>query len=229
MPQTREAIDHAKAAGVPMIVAINKIDKPEANPDKIKRELQKDGILVEEWGGDVISVAVSAKEKKNITELLEMILLLADVLELKANPKGKAQGVVLEARMDAKKGPPGDGHHPERDPGRRRGVPLGHDLREGPGPQRRERQDAQGRRAGHAGRDPGLRRRPPGRGFLPGPEYPGGSPGRRRLPAHPRPQGRAPESRPTSPWTTSSRRSRRANSRSCPSSSRPTSRARSKS
>jgi translation initiation factor IF-2 len=105
MPQTREAIDHAKAAGVPMIVAINKIDKPEANPDKIKRELQKDGILVEEWGGDVISVAVSAKEKRNISELLEMILLLADVLELKANPKGKAQGVILEARMDGKKGP----------------------------------------------------------------------------------------------------------------------------
>jgi translation initiation factor IF-2 len=105
MPQTREAIDHAKAAGVPMIIAINKVDKPEANPDKIKRELQKDGILVEEWGGDVISVAVSAKEKKNISELLEMVLLLADVLELKANPKGKAQGVVLEARMDGKKGP----------------------------------------------------------------------------------------------------------------------------
>ena len=105
MPQTREAISHAKAAGVPMIVALNKIDKPEANPDKIKRELQKDGILVEEWGGDVISVAVSAKEKTNISELLEMVLLLADVLDIKANPKGKAQGVVLEARLDAKKGP----------------------------------------------------------------------------------------------------------------------------
>ncbi len=105
MPQTKEAISHAKAAGAPMIVAINKIDKPEANPDKIKRELQKEGILVEEWGGDVISVAVSAKEKKNIKELLEMILLLADVIEIKANPKVKAQGVVLEAQLDAKKGP----------------------------------------------------------------------------------------------------------------------------
>jgi len=105
MPQTREAINHAKAAGVPMIVAINKIDKPEANPDKIKRELQKENVLVEEWGGDVISVAVSAKDKKNIKELLEMILLLADVIEIKANPKGKAQGVILEARLDAKKGP----------------------------------------------------------------------------------------------------------------------------
>jgi len=105
MPQTREAINHARAASVPMIVALNKIDKPDANPDKIKRELQKDGILVEEWGGDVIAVAVSAKEKKNITELLDMILLLADVLEVKANPDVPAQGVVLEARLDAKKGP----------------------------------------------------------------------------------------------------------------------------
>jgi translation initiation factor IF-2 len=105
MPQTREAINHARAAGAPMIVAINKIDKPEANPDKIKRELQKDGILVEEWGGDVIAVSVSAKEKKNISELLDMILLLADVIEVKANPKVPAQGVVLEARLDAKKGP----------------------------------------------------------------------------------------------------------------------------
>jgi translation initiation factor IF-2 len=104
-PQTREAINHAKAAGVPILVAINKIDKPEANPDKVKRELQKDGILVEEWGGETISVDISAKEKKNIREFLEMILLLADVLEPKANPKFSAQGVVLEARMDSKKGP----------------------------------------------------------------------------------------------------------------------------
>ena len=105
MPQTREAINHAKAAGVPLLVAINKIDKPEANPDRVKRELQKDGLLVEEWGGDVISVAISAKEKKNIPELLDMILLMADVLDLKANPKAPAQGVVLEARLDPKKGP----------------------------------------------------------------------------------------------------------------------------
>lgn len=105
MPQTREAINHAKAAGVPLLVAINKIDKPEANPDRIKRELQKDGLLVEEWGGDVISVEISAKEKKNISELLDMILLMADVLDLKANPRVPAQGVVLEARLDPKKGP----------------------------------------------------------------------------------------------------------------------------
>jgi len=105
MPQTREAINHAKAAGVPLLVAINKIDKPEANPDRIKRELQKDGLLVEEWGGDVISVEISAKEKRNISELLDMVLLMADVLDLKANPKAPAQGVVLEARLDPKKGP----------------------------------------------------------------------------------------------------------------------------
>jgi len=105
MPQTREAINHAKAAGVPIIAAVNKIDKPEANPDKVKQQLQKEGLLIEEWGGDVISVEVSAKEKKNIQELLEMILLLADVIEIKANPKVKAQGVVLEARLDGKKGP----------------------------------------------------------------------------------------------------------------------------
>ncbi|MDD8026870.1 MAG: translation initiation factor IF-2 [Acidobacteriota bacterium] len=105
MPQTRESINHAKAAHVPLIVAINKVDKPEANPDKVKRELQKEGLQVEEWGGEVITVEVSAREKKGIKELLEMILLMADVLELKGNPKVPAQGVVLEARMDSKKGP----------------------------------------------------------------------------------------------------------------------------
>jgi translation initiation factor IF-2 len=105
MPQTREAINHAKAAGVPLLVAINKIDKPEANPDRVKRELQKDGLLIEEWGGAVICVEISAKERKNIPELLDMILLMADVLDLKANPKAPAQGVVLEARLDPKKGP----------------------------------------------------------------------------------------------------------------------------
>jgi len=105
MPQTREAVNHAKAANVPIIVAINKIDKSGADPDKTKQQLSKEGLLVEDWGGKVISVDISAKEKKNITDLLEMILLLSDVTEIKANPKVKAQGVVLEARLDAKKGP----------------------------------------------------------------------------------------------------------------------------
>ncbi len=105
MPQTREAINHAKAADVPIIVAINKMDKPEADAEKVKQQLSKEGLLVEEWGGEVISVDVSAKEKTNLEELLEMILLLSDVVEIKANPNVQAQGVVLEARLDSKKGP----------------------------------------------------------------------------------------------------------------------------
>jgi len=105
MPQTREAISHAKAANVPIIVAINKIDKPEANIDRVKQQLSKEGLLVEDWGGQTISVEVSAKEKKNLADLLEMILLLADVIEVKANPRVEAHGVVLEARLDPKKGP----------------------------------------------------------------------------------------------------------------------------
>jgi translation initiation factor IF-2 len=105
MPQTKEAIDHAKAAGVPIIVAMNKMDKPEANPERVKQQLSKEGLLVEEWGGKTIAVQISAKAKTHIDDLLEMILLLADVLELKANPKAPAQGVILEARLDTQKGP----------------------------------------------------------------------------------------------------------------------------
>lgn len=105
MPQTKEAINHAKAAGIPILVAINKIDKPEADIEKVKQQLSKEGLLVEDWGGEVISVEVSAKEKTNLDELLEMILLLSDVIEIKCNPTVKAQGVVLEARLDAQKGP----------------------------------------------------------------------------------------------------------------------------
>jgi len=107
MPQTKEAISHAKAAKVPIIVAINKIDKPEANLDRTKQHLSKEGLLIEEWGGDVISVDISAKEKTNLDELLEMILLLSDILEIKGNPNVPAQGVVLEAKLDPQKGPLG--------------------------------------------------------------------------------------------------------------------------
>ncbi len=107
MLQTKEAISHAKAAAVPIIVAINKIDKPDANPERVKQQLSKEGLLVEEWGGETISVEVSAKEKSNLNELLEMILLLADVIEVKSNPKVPAQGVVLEAQLDPQKGPIG--------------------------------------------------------------------------------------------------------------------------
>ncbi len=104
MPQTKEAINHAKDAGVPIMVAINKVDKKNADIDKTKQQLSKEGLLVEDWGGKTISVEVSAKEKTNLNELLEMILLLGDVIEIKANPSVPAQGVVLEASLDAKKG-----------------------------------------------------------------------------------------------------------------------------
>ena len=104
-PQTVESISHAKAAGVPIIVAINKMDKPTANPDRVKQDLTEHGILVEDWGGDVISVPVSAKSGDGIKTLLEMILLQAEVLELKANPNRFASGSVIEARLDKAKGP----------------------------------------------------------------------------------------------------------------------------
>jgi translation initiation factor IF-2 len=104
MPQTKEAISHAQAAKVPIMVAINKIDKPEANLDRVKQQLSKEGLLTEEWGGKTVSLDISAKEKKNIKELLEMILLLADVNEIKGHPSLPAQGVILEARLDPKKG-----------------------------------------------------------------------------------------------------------------------------
>ncbi|MCQ2550595.1 MAG: translation initiation factor IF-2 [Clostridia bacterium] len=104
-PQTVESISHAKAAGVPIIVAINKIDKPGANPDRVKQDLTEHGILVEDWGGDVICVPVSAKTGEGITNLLEMILLQAEVLELKANPNRLALGTVIEARLDKARGP----------------------------------------------------------------------------------------------------------------------------
>ena len=105
MPQTVESISHAKAAGVPIIVAINKMDKPGANPDRVKQELTEHNILVEDWGGDTICVPVSAKTGEGITNLLEMILLQAEVLELKANPNRMAKGSVVEARLDKTRGP----------------------------------------------------------------------------------------------------------------------------
>lgn len=104
-PQTLEAIAHAKAANVPIIVAINKIDKPTSNVDRVKQELSENGVLVEDWGGDTIAVPVSAKTGENIDELLEMILLVAEMQELKANPDKPATGVTLEAKLDKAKGP----------------------------------------------------------------------------------------------------------------------------
>jgi translation initiation factor IF-2 len=105
MPQTVEAIDHAKAAGVPIVVALNKIDKPDANPEKVKRQLSDLGLVIEEWGGDTICVPISAKKKQGIDELLENLLLVADILELKAEHDSPAEGVVIEARLDKSRGP----------------------------------------------------------------------------------------------------------------------------
>jgi translation initiation factor IF-2 len=104
MPQTVEAIDHARAARVPIVVAVNKIDKANANPDRVKKELADNGLMVEEWGGDTVAVPISALKREGIDDLLEMILLTSDLLELKANPELPAQGVVLEARKEIGRG-----------------------------------------------------------------------------------------------------------------------------
>jgi translation initiation factor IF-2 len=105
MPQTVEAINHSKASGVPIIVAVNKMDKPDADPDRVQRELSEHGLMPEAWGGDAIFVMVSAKQNTGIEELLEMILLQAEILELKANPDKLASGHVVEAKLDSGRGP----------------------------------------------------------------------------------------------------------------------------
>ncbi len=105
MPQTVEAINHAKAAGVPIIVAVNKMDKPESNPDRVKQELTEHNLIPEEWGGDTVFVHISALKREGIDELLEMILLVAEMQELKANPNRAAKGIVIEAKLDKGRGP----------------------------------------------------------------------------------------------------------------------------
>jgi translation initiation factor IF-2 len=105
MPQTLEAMDHAKAAGVPMVVAVNKIDKPDAQPDRVRQQLSDRGLMPEEWGGSTVFVNVSAKKRQNLDQLLEMLLLVADLQEVKANPAKPAVGTVLEARLDKGRGP----------------------------------------------------------------------------------------------------------------------------
>jgi translation initiation factor IF-2 len=105
MPQTVEAMDHAKAAGVPIVVAVNKIDKADAQPDRVKQQLSDRGLMPEEWGGTTVFVNVSAKKRQNLDQLLEMLLLVADLQELKANPRKAAGGTVLEARLDKGRGP----------------------------------------------------------------------------------------------------------------------------
>ena len=105
MPQTKEAIDHARAAGVPMIVAVNKMDKPHANPDRVKQEMAENGVMCEEWGGETIFVNCSAKTGLGVQELLETILVVAEMKELKANPKKAAVGTAIEAKLDKGRGP----------------------------------------------------------------------------------------------------------------------------
>jgi translation initiation factor IF-2 len=105
MPQTREAIDHARAANVPIVVAVNKIDKPDANPERVKRELSDLGLMPEDWGGTTVTVEVSARQRKNLDQLLEMLLLVADLADLKADATRMAQGTVLESRLDKGRGP----------------------------------------------------------------------------------------------------------------------------
>jgi len=104
MPQTREAIDHVRAARVPMIVAINKVDKPDANPDRVKQELADNNVLIEDFGGDVIAVAVSAKQRTGIDDLMEMVLLVADLQDLKADPDRPAVGTIVESKVDKGRG-----------------------------------------------------------------------------------------------------------------------------
>jgi len=105
MPQTLEAVDHARAAGVPIVVAINKIDKPNANPERVKQQLADINLVIEEWGGDTVCVLTSAKEKQGISELLENLLVVAEVENLQANPSLPTEGVVIEAKLDKTKGP----------------------------------------------------------------------------------------------------------------------------
>lgn len=105
MPQTVEAINHAKAAKVPIVVVINKIDKPDANPERVKQQLADLGLVIEEWGGDTVCVPISAKQGQGISDLLENLFLVADILELKADPDSAAEGVIIEAKLDKTKGP----------------------------------------------------------------------------------------------------------------------------
>ncbi len=105
MPQTIEALDHARAAGVSIVIALNKIDKANANPDRIKQQLSDLGVVIEEWGGDVVCVPVSAKKKQGIDDLLENLILVADIMELKAEVDCPAEGIVIEAKLDKTRGP----------------------------------------------------------------------------------------------------------------------------
>jgi translation initiation factor IF-2 len=135
MPQTLEAIDHAKAAGVPMIVAINKIDLPAANPDKVKQDLVQRGVVIEEFGGDIPAIPVSAKTREGLDDLLEHILLVAEVAELKANPGRRRDSRIRKGQQPRA---PGHRHRPKRDPARGRDHRRRWELRQGEGHVRRQ-------------------------------------------------------------------------------------------
>ena len=229
MPQTREAIDHAKAANVPIVVAINKIDKPGANPDNVKRELAELDLVPEDWGGTTVMVPVSAKKRQNLDQLLEMILLSTDILELKANPKRSASGTVLEAKLDRGRGPVAtvlvqDGT-----------LSVGDNFIAGPVVGTRARAHRRSRAAGEVGRavDAGRSARPhepaAARRSVPDGRRRGQGAADRDVPpgagqgARARRQGRPPHAR-----IAARSRSPKAASRSCRSSSRPTCRARRK-
>ena len=150
MPQTVEAISHARAAQVPIVVAINKVDKDGANPDRVKQGLSDQGLVPEDWGGQTVMVPVSAKQKTGISDLLEMILLVADLQDLKANPEKSAAGTIIDAHLEKGRGP--GSHRPgaERDaPDRRQHGGRPH-LRQGSGAARRPRQEDEGGRPRNA-------------------------------------------------------------------------------
>ena len=128
MPQTVEAINHAKAADVPIVVAINKIDRADADPNRVLQQLSEHGLVPEAWGGDTITVEISALQSFGIDELLEQLVVLAEVLELRADPEGDARGAVLESNLDIGRGPVATvivqtGHAPRRRADRRRARP----------------------------------------------------------------------------------------------------------
>ena len=207
MPQTREAIDHARAANVPIIVAINKIDKPNANPERVKRELTELDLMPEEWGGKTVTVEVSAKKKQNIDLLLEMILLVSEIGELKANPKRNATGTVLE--VEARQGPRsgGDGARAGRHAQRRRHVHRRPDRRPRARAHRRPRPADQVGRAVDAGRSARPDRPAAARRRLPGRPT---RPRRGRLPRSARSRRRTARSAPRAAGSRSNRCRRRS-------------------
>ena len=229
MPQTKEAIDHARAANVPIIVAINKVDKPDANPERVKQALAEVGLLAEDWGGDTVMVPVSAKKRENLDALLEMVLLVADIGEYKANPKRAASGTVLEAKLDRGRGAVAtvlvqDGTLQRRRHGHRR-----HHRRQGPRAHRRPRALDQDRRPVDAGRSARPADAAVAGRHVPGAGRRGQGAADRALPPEPAEGAVARvEVEPPHARVAQAADSPKAASRSCRSSSRPTCRARRK-